>query len=136
MVARRGREPGAHASQLPRQNRTHASTKQLSEWTGDGFADRLCRRRGSSVRERKPTERMCFEKRLLGPGLRCVLAANNSDKAEFRHASEHLGCNIRTARVVAEIFGEQFFAPVWSLEARLDRCLRNGEIPQPNNSII
>ena len=58
-----------------------------------------------------------------------MLVANDSDKAEFRHASEHLGCNIRTARVVADVFGEQFFAPVWSLEARLDRYLRNGESP-------
>ena len=54
-----------------------------------------------------------------------MLVANGSDKAEFRHASEHLGRNIRTAWVVAEIFGEQFFAPVWSREARLDRYLRN-----------
>ncbi len=58
-----------------------------------------------------------------------MLVANGSDKAELRHASEHLGCNIRTARVVAEVFGEQFFAPVRSREARLDRYLRNGESP-------
>jgi hypothetical protein len=64
---------------------------------------------------------MSLEKRLLGAGLRCVLVANGSDKAEFRHASEHLGCNIRTAWVVAEIFGEQFFAPVERRQARLDR---------------
>jgi hypothetical protein len=64
-------------------------------------------------------------KRLLRPGPRCVLAANDSDKAELRHASQHLGCNIRTAWVVAEVFGEQFFAPVRSREARLDRYLRN-----------
>jgi hypothetical protein len=68
---------------------------------------------------------MSFAKRLLGPGLRCVLAANNNRKVEFRHASEHLGCNIRTVWVVAEIFGEQFFAPVERRQARLDRYLRN-----------
>jgi hypothetical protein len=54
-----------------------------------------------------------------------VLIANDSDKVEFGHASEHLACNIRTARVVAEVLGEQFFAPVRSRQARLDRYLRN-----------
>jgi hypothetical protein len=68
-------------------------------------------------------------KRLLGPGFRCVLVANDSDKAELRHASEHLGSNIRTARVVAKIFSKQFFAPVRSRVPRLDRYLRNGESP-------
>jgi hypothetical protein len=54
-----------------------------------------------------------------------VLAANGSDKVYFHHASEHLCCNIRTAWVIAEVFGEQLFAPVRSREARLDRYLRN-----------
>ncbi len=54
-----------------------------------------------------------------------MLIANDSDKVEFRHASEHLACDIRTARVVAEVFGEQFVVPVRSREARLDRYLRN-----------
>jgi hypothetical protein len=44
--------------------------------------------------------------RLLGPRFRRVLVANDADKAELRHASEHLGSNIGTAGVVAEIFGE------------------------------
>jgi hypothetical protein len=79
----------------------------------------------SSVSEKR-IERIGFlGERLLGPGLRCVLYANGSDKVEFSHASQHLGCNIRTARVVAEVFGEQFFVPVRSREARLDRYLRN-----------
>jgi hypothetical protein len=65
-----------------------------------------------------------------------VLIANGSDKVEFRHASEHLACNIRTARVVAEVLGEQFFATVRSREARLDRYLRNGEIPDPSISLV
>jgi hypothetical protein len=64
-------------------------------------------------------------KRLLRLGLRCVLAANGSDKAKFSHASEHLGRYIRTAWVVAEVFGEQFLVPVRSRESRLDRYLRN-----------
>ena len=66
---------------------------------------------------------------MLGLGFGCVLVANGSNKAEFRHASEHLGRNTRTARVIAEIVGEHFFPEVWSLEARFDRYLRNGESP-------
>jgi SAM-dependent methyltransferase len=77
-------------------------------------------------RRRKRVEQASWlRKRLLGPELRCVLAANDSDKADFRNASKHLGCSIRTARMIAEVFGEQFFVPVRSLEARLDRYLRN-----------
>jgi hypothetical protein len=70
-----------------------------------------------------------FGKRLLGPGFACVLVANGCDNAELSRASERVGSNIRTSRVVAKIFSEQFFAAVWSLEARLDRYLRNGESP-------
>ena len=33
-----------------------------------------------------------------------MLVANYSGKAELRHASEHLGSNIGTAWMVAEIF--------------------------------
>ena len=58
-----------------------------------------------------------------------MLVASDSDKAEFRHASEHLGSNIGTAWMVTEILSEQFFAPVRNREARLDRYLRNGESP-------
>lgn len=65
-----------------------------------------------------------------------MLIANHSDKVEFCHASEHLACNIRTAWVVAEIFGEQFFAPIRRREARLDRYLRYGEIPDPSISLV
>jgi hypothetical protein len=65
-----------------------------------------------------------------------VLIANDSDKVEFSHASEHLACNIRTARVVAEVLGEQFVVPVRSREARLDRYLRYGEIPDPSISLV
>jgi hypothetical protein len=70
-----------------------------------------------------------FEKRLLGPGFAYVLVANGCDKAELLRASERVSSNIGTPRVIAKIFSEQFFAAVWSLEARLDRYLRNGESP-------
>jgi hypothetical protein len=69
--------------------------------------------------------------RLLGLGFGHVLVANRCDNVEFQHTTEHLGGNIRAARVVAEIFGKQFFAPVRSRKARLDRYLRNGESPNP-----
>ena len=58
-----------------------------------------------------------------------MLVANDSDSAELWHASEHLSGNIRTAWVVTDVFSKQFFAPVLSREARLDRYLRNGESP-------
>ena len=67
-----------------------------------------------------------FEKRLLGPGFAHVLVANGCDKAELLRASERVSSNIGTAWVVTEVFGELFFAPVRSCEARLDRYLRNG----------
>jgi hypothetical protein len=58
-----------------------------------------------------------------------VLVANHSDGLDFHHASEHLCSNIRTVRVVTEIFSQHFFEPVRSRKARLDRHLRNGESP-------
>jgi hypothetical protein len=58
-----------------------------------------------------------------------VLVAYGYGKAELPRASERVGSNIGTTRVIAKIFCEQFFAPVWSLEARLDRYLRNGDSP-------
>jgi hypothetical protein len=54
-----------------------------------------------------------------------VLIANGYDKAELHRASERMGSNIGTPRLIAEIFSEQFFPAVWSLEARLDCYLRN-----------
>jgi len=47
--------------------------------------------------------------------------------AEFSHAPEDVGSNIGTSRLVAQIFSEQFFAPIRRREARLDRYLRNWE---------
>jgi len=73
---------------------------------------------------------------MLGPGFGYVLVANGCEKAELHRASEHVGNKIRTSRVVAEILNEQFFAPVWSREARLDHYLTNGESPQPNTRIV
>jgi hypothetical protein len=56
-----------------------------------------------------------------------VLVADDRRKADVPRPSKHLSSNIRTARVVAKIFSHQFFAPVWSGEARLDRYLWNGK---------
>ncbi len=58
-----------------------------------------------------------------------MLVANGCGKAEFRHVPEHMGRNIRTAWMVAEVLREHFFPPVRSRYARLDRYLRNGESP-------
>ena len=72
----------------------------------------------------------CFlEKRLLGLGLGGVLIANGRGKSELPYTSQNAGSNIRTAWMVAEVFGEQFFAPVRRRQARLDRYLRNRESP-------
>jgi hypothetical protein len=65
-------------------------------------------------------------RRLLVPGFAYVLVTNCCGKAEFPRTSECVGSNIRTSRVVAKIFSEQFFATVWRFEARFDRYLRNG----------
>ena len=54
-----------------------------------------------------------------------MFVATDRDSAEFRDAAEHLSSYVGTTRVVTEVFSEQFFAPVWSREARLDRHVRN-----------
>lgn len=69
----------------------------------------------------------------LGPTSRCVLVANDNGVAQFHHASKHVGSNIGTAGVIAEVFGEQFLVPVWSREARFDRHVWNGESLQLND---
>jgi hypothetical protein len=61
-----------------------------------------------------------------GPTAGCVLFANNSDKAYVHDASERLGCDIRTARVVTHEFREYFFVSVRSREARLNCHLWHG----------
>jgi hypothetical protein len=58
-----------------------------------------------------------------------VFLANNRGHAKVREASQRLGSNIRTILVVAEVFGEQFFASVWSREARFNDYPRNGDPP-------
>jgi len=58
-----------------------------------------------------------------------VLFANCGANADSPHASERMGSNIGTVRVVAEIFSELFFTAVRSHHARLNRDLRNRESP-------
>ena len=71
----------------------------------------------------------CWERRVSGSWFRRVFLADGCHNADFPYAPEHMGSNVGTVRLVAQIFGEKFFAPVRSREARLDRHLRNGEIP-------
>lgn len=56
-----------------------------------------------------------------------MLVTNHGHEAKLHNATEHASSNIGTARVVAKVFGQNFFAAVWSRNARLDRYLRNGE---------
>ncbi len=56
----------------------------------------------------------------LGPRFGRVLVANGRHRADFFQTSQHLGSNVGTARVVADIFRKQLFAPIRSGEARLD----------------
>jgi hypothetical protein len=58
-----------------------------------------------------------------------VLVAGGRHDADLSDATECVGSNIGTARMVAEIFSEQFFDPVRSREARFDRYLRNRGSP-------
>ena len=64
-----------------------------------------------------------------------MLVANDSGPVEFHHAPEHLGSDVRTARLIAQIFREKLFVSVRSPEACFDRYLRNGRSPnEPNMS--
>jgi len=54
-----------------------------------------------------------------------MLVANSCHGADLSDAAKHLGSDIGTVRVVAQILAEQLFAPVPSFEARLDDYLRN-----------
>jgi hypothetical protein len=58
-----------------------------------------------------------------------VFLANNRGQAKVSEASEHLGSNIGTVLVVAEVFGEQFFTSVWSRKARFNGYPWYGESP-------
>jgi hypothetical protein len=92
---------------------------------------------GKGRRMRKPRlphlsrslRRMGIPSQWLERSLRCVLVANRSHDADVPNASEHLGSNVGAAWVIAEVFGEQLFAPVRRGEACLNRYLRNGVSP-------
>jgi hypothetical protein len=58
-----------------------------------------------------------------------VLVADSRHNADLSDASERVGSNVGTARLVAQIFSKQFFVSVRSRQARLNRYLRNGESP-------
>jgi hypothetical protein len=70
-----------------------------------------------------------MEKRWLGPRSGRVFVANRCHSAKLHHAPEHVGSNVGTARLVAQIFRELLFAAVRSHEARLDGHLRNAAPP-------
>ena len=57
--------------------------------------------------------------------LRRVRVTNYSHSPEFHHHSEHMGSNIGTAGVIAEIFGKPFFVAVRTCDSRPDRHLRH-----------
>jgi hypothetical protein len=61
-----------------------------------------------------------------GPGRGGMFVANHGGKAYVRRASQHLGSDVRTARMVTHEFCKQFFASVRIDEARLDRHLWHG----------
>jgi hypothetical protein len=84
--------------------------------------------------QRGRAQSLFWTSRLLLPRLRRVFLADNRGQAKVSEASEHLGSNIGTVLVVTEIFSEQFFASVWSGEARLDRYPRNRE--SPNRTLL
>jgi hypothetical protein len=67
---------------------------------------------------------------------RCVLVANCAYDSNFPNASERVCCYVGAIWSVAEVFGEQLFAPVRRGEARLNRYLRNGVSPTEFFSII
>lgn len=58
-----------------------------------------------------------------------MLFAHCGANADSLHASERMGSDIGTVRVVAEIFRELFFTAIRSHHARLNRYLRNRESP-------
>jgi len=56
-----------------------------------------------------------------------VLVANHGHETKLHNAAQHASSNVGTARVVANVFRENFFAAVWSRHTRLNRYLRNRE---------
>ena len=73
---------------------------------------------------------------VLGLRFWYVLFADRGAKAELDHASQLTGGNVRTARVVAEIFREFFFVAVWSCKPRLYGYPGRGEPPNPDSYIM
>ena len=57
-----------------------------------------------------------------------MLVANRCHRTNLAQKSEHVGSNIRTIWLVAQILRQLFFKAFRSREARLDRYLRNTEI--------
>jgi hypothetical protein len=75
-----------------------------------------------------PANQVRFEdKPVLSLRFWCVLFANCRAKADLFYASEHVGGNIRTSRVVAKVLSNLFFAAVRTRDARLNRYVRHGE---------
>ena len=58
-----------------------------------------------------------------------MLVADRCHDADLPHAPEHVGRDVGTARLVTQIFCQEFFAPIRRLEARFYRYLRNSELP-------
>ena len=58
--------------------------------------------------------------------MRDVLITNYGHSAEFHHDSEHMGSNIGTAGVIAEVFRKPFLVAVRTRESRPYRDLRPG----------
>lgn len=56
-----------------------------------------------------------------------MLVANHGYEAKLDDAAEHASSYVGTSGVVTNIFRENFFAAIWSRDARLDRYPRNGE---------
>lgn len=54
-----------------------------------------------------------------------MFVADSCDGTDFHRTPKQMSGNVGTARLVAQIFGEEFFAPVRRLEARLDGYVRN-----------
>jgi hypothetical protein len=54
-----------------------------------------------------------------------VLIAYRHNKSDLFGASEHAGRYVGAVGMIAEIFREVLFLPVWSLDACIDCYLRN-----------
>jgi hypothetical protein len=78
--------------------RTPASAWLLSECTG--------------TKKKNKTIFRCEGKESLRLRFRGVLLADGGHSADVSHDPEHVGSNVGTAGVVAEILAEQFFASV------------------------